>query len=97
MKRSNRIHRQIRKRKINRVAKEVGVYALRYFCPVLVLLIGLYCTFMMVISLGYNHQSGMWDIEYSFTLGIIGLVATIVGTNFTIIGLRKLTDYLDYR
>ena len=79
------------------MAKEVLVYILKYFCPVLILLAGLYCTFMLVCLLGYNQSSRMWDIEYSFALGIVGLTGTIILTNLATSGFRKLTNYLAYK
>ena len=97
MKKASRIHKQIKNRKIKRVSKEVFIYILRYLYPIIILIGGLYGTFILVTSLGYNKISRMWDIEYSFALAIIGLICTIIFTILATLCSKKLTDYLWYK
>jgi hypothetical protein len=92
MKKASKIHNQIKNRKIKRFSKEVFIYILRYLCPAFVLIGGLYGTFILVTSLGYNKISRMWDIEYSFALAIIGLTGTIIFTNLAVSCFKKLTN-----
>ena len=78
-----RVHNKLIKKRIYEKISEVVLYTLYYICPVVVMLLGFVATYNLLVCYGYNHNTGMWNINNAFLVGGLGLFSTIVLTFFS--------------
>ena len=96
MKYKKKIH-PMKKRKLLKMFRKSLAYILNYILPIIVLLIGLYITYQLLIQYGYNHETQMWNINNAFCYSMVGLGSTIVITFIVSKILRKIADWVEFK
>jgi len=87
-----KIHNQIRFRKFRKKLVGVLLYSLQHILPIIVLLGALYASFKLICIKGYNTDTGIWDIDLSFSTALACLGGTALITILATILCKKIAD-----
>ena len=88
--RRRRVHHKLVRNRIYRNISEGFLYVFYYICPICILVLGLVATYNLLVCYGFDHSTGMWNINDAFIAGGVGLLSTIVLTFFS----NKLLQYI---